>query len=414
MNARPLMTLPLCGFLALAAPRPCQAVSCSIDNALSATLLLPYFEVDLDNADGITTLFSINNGGSDAVLVNVVLWTDLGIPTLNFPVYLTGYDIQTINVRDIFEGRIPKTASRLQDPGDLYSPKGVFSQDIDHASCTGALPPVDLLPSMVTHIQNAHTGRASAVLGGCAGQNRNDRKARGYVTVDTVNSCQASLPANPAYYDVLTNQNVLWGDFFLVDRAQNSAQGESLVRIEADPQTFGAGKPTFYSRYVAGTGIDRREPLATVWGTRFLNGGPFTGGTELIVWRDTQTVTAPFPCGGTPGLWYPMSQARIWAFDEQENPSDPFPPCYVTTCPPLVYPPPFPLATNRVAVGAAGSDLSTPFSFGWMFLDLKSGPGPRPQAWVGTLMSASGRFSVGYEATPFDSACQPITVVFPQ
>lgn len=31
----------------------------------------------------------------------------------------------------------------------------------------------------------------------------------------------------------------------------------------------------------------------------------------------------------------------------------------------------------------------------------------RRQAWVGTVSSANGRFSVGYNATPLDSLCSP-------
>ena len=37
-------------------------------NRPGATLLLPYFEVDLDHPAGVTTLFSINNASATAVL----------------------------------------------------------------------------------------------------------------------------------------------------------------------------------------------------------------------------------------------------------------------------------------------------------------------------------------------------------
>jgi len=45
----------------LLAPAGAFAEICSLDKAPAATLLLPYFEVDLDNPNGQTTLFSINN-----------------------------------------------------------------------------------------------------------------------------------------------------------------------------------------------------------------------------------------------------------------------------------------------------------------------------------------------------------------
>src|SRR4029450_11324771 len=106
------------------------AVICTIDDVPGATLLLPYFEVDLANTNGITTLFSINNASATAILAHVVVWSDLSVPVLDFNVYLTGYDVQSINLRDILvSGVLPHTASAGQDPGDTISPKGAFSQD---------------------------------------------------------------------------------------------------------------------------------------------------------------------------------------------------------------------------------------------------------------------------------------------
>ncbi|HXU30989.1 MAG TPA: hypothetical protein VN851_10475, partial [Thermoanaerobaculia bacterium] len=117
--------LALLGLLALSG----QAVAtiCTIDDVPAATLLLPYFEVDLNNPNGINTLFSINNASATAVLAHVVLWSDLSVPTFDFNVYLTGYDVQTVSIRDIFNGSVPRTASAGQDPGDTISKKGTFS-----------------------------------------------------------------------------------------------------------------------------------------------------------------------------------------------------------------------------------------------------------------------------------------------
>src|SRR5262245_32927753 len=91
---------------------PGQAKIGAVDQVPGASLLLPYFEVDLDNANGVTTLLSINNASSTAILTHVVIWSDLSVPTLAFDIYLTGYDVQTINLRDIFvNGVLPRTAS---------------------------------------------------------------------------------------------------------------------------------------------------------------------------------------------------------------------------------------------------------------------------------------------------------------
>ena len=106
--------------------------TCDIKVGPAATLLLPYFEVDLDDPNGLTTLFSVNNASSTEQIAHFVVWSDLSVPVLDFNVYLTGYDVQTINLRDIIaNGRLPQTASDGQDPTDTISPQGDFSQDIN-------------------------------------------------------------------------------------------------------------------------------------------------------------------------------------------------------------------------------------------------------------------------------------------
>jgi hypothetical protein len=401
---------------------PARAAACVLDDPPAATLLLPYFEVDLASADGLTTLLSINNASSTAVLVNVVLWTDLGIPTLAFPLYLTGYDVQSINLRDVFQqGVLPRTASAQQDtlenepdPGpdpDAISNQGALSEDVHFASCAGTLPLSPLTPEVTAELRAAHTGFGSAILGGCTALRHGDGRARGYVTADTVNSCFASpaTPRDAGYFtERATAQNVLWGDFFLVDPANDFAQGDSLVRLEAHPGEFAPGELTFYGRFVGYTGSDGREPLATTWATRFINGGAFTGGTELIVWRDPEAPSQAFACGTSPPQpWYPLTHERLVIFDEEETPE--IPSCLPVgglPCPPATLAA-FPAVSNRVPVD--GPALPLPFDFGWIWADLRkpTSSAGRTQAWMTTLMSASGRFAIGSPATPLDSACAP-------
>jgi hypothetical protein len=404
--------------------RPAGAAICTIDQVPAATLLLPYFEVDLDNAWGTKTLFSINNASATAVLAHVVLWSDLSVPVLDFNVYLTGYDVQAISLRDIIlDGNLPQTASAGQDPTDTISPKGIFSQDINFASCQGNLP-IPKLPSTFTdHLQAALTGKFSNILGGCAGldhQDTGDRIARGYVTVDTVSNCTLRFPGDLGYFASggrgdATNQNVLWGDYFYLDELRSYASGNPLVHIEAsgtDPETSVAGQYTFYGRYVGFTAADNREPLATDFATRFLVGGPFTGGTDLTVWRDSKVRQGAFQCGTLPA-WYPLGQEAIVIFDEQEHPQVP------QTVPVSPQPPqqgviPFPAEAQRVAVG--GTALPVPYKFGWLFLNLNTTVGPAgsvppedpaaAQAWVSTLFQAAGRYSVGFDAIQLDTACR--------
>lgn len=403
----------LLGIAIVASSPYAAAKTCTLDVVPAATLLLPYFEVDLASPGGKTTLISVDNASDQGVLAHVVLWTDLGVPTLVFDLYLTGYDVQTINLRDLFAGALPPTADAAHDPGDRISPHGTLSQEASFPGCDGLLPPSSPAPELVDALRRAHQGLSSALAGGlCAAQPFGDQLARGYLTIDVVRRCSLLTPADAGYFGpdgVASHDNVLWGDFIYVNQDSDFAQGESLVRIESDPALF-AGRDTFYGRYVGFAGTDGREPLPTTWGTRVLQGGDFGGRTELVVWRDSRQRTAPFPCGHPPA-WYPIPWEfeRTVAFDEEETAN--LPSCFFG-CPPPA-PSPFPAEANRVAVAAGG--FPSPFTFGWFYLDLKTthplGAGVRPlsQSWVGNISSAQGRFGVGYQAEPFDSGCAPRT-----
>jgi len=413
------LCLALLGLLALGGQA--VAVICTIDAVPAATLLLPYFEVDLNNPNGLTTLFSVNNASATAVLAHVTVYSDLSVPVLDFNIYLTGYDVQTINLRDILvSGNLPQTASAGQDPTDKISPKGAKSQDINFASCTGQLPPPPLPPSFLQHLALALTGKASPLFGGlCSGRNLGDNIARGYITVDTVNNCTLRLPSDINYFTQdITFQNVLWGDYFYVNQAQNFANGDTLVHVEAsltNPATTTAGRYTFYGRYVAWNAIDHREPLATTFAGRYANGGTFSGGTSYVVWRDSKTNQTPFTCPATTGRpsWFPLGQEGIDIFDETEQVNTP------QTFPFSPQPPqqgiiPFPAEAQRTVIN--GVDFPVPFPFGWLYLDLNTtiSGNPNPpfdpaaaQAWVTVNMDSNGHFSVGFSAIQLDSACAP-------
>src|SRR6185503_16118251 len=152
----------------------------TVDAVPAATLLLPYFEVDLDNANGVTTLFSINNASATSQLAHVTVWSEASIPVLDFDVYLTGYDVQTFNLRDILvNGVLPQTGFALNNPpnGVPGSPKGAFSvAKFPFASCNGTaappVPPVYAIPGLSTnfrtHLRAVLTGKKSPIDGTCA------------------------------------------------------------------------------------------------------------------------------------------------------------------------------------------------------------------------------------------------------
>src|SRR6185295_16132164 len=189
-------------FLAvLALPGSVSALICTADKTPAATLLLPYFEVDLSPDANLkrsgkrNTIISFGNAGATAaprplgrgpappptgtaVLAHVVIWSDLSVPVLDFNVYLTGYDVQTISLLDVIgNGRVPGTASAGQDPTDTISPKGVFSQKIHYASWASQLPPPELPPALRAHVQAALNGKYSSLLNACAGSHFGDNVA---------------------------------------------------------------------------------------------------------------------------------------------------------------------------------------------------------------------------------------------
>ena len=412
-----------------------HAVICASDATPAATLLLPYFEVDLDDPNGIDTLLSINNASADAVLAHVVLWTDLSVPTFDFNVYLTGYDVQTISLRDIFSGTAPHTASAGQDPTDTISPRGAFSTDVSFASCTGQLPPPPIPASFLSHLRAAHTGQFSPFFSGCSGLPFGDSIARGYATVDVVNNCTLRFPGDAGYFASggtgdATNQNVLWGDYFLVDGGDGAAQGDDLVHVEAsatNPETSVPGQYTFYGRYVNWTAADNREPLATNFAFRYQNGGAFDGGTDVIIWRDSKVDQNAFKCGTLPN-WYPLLVEMVTVFDEEENPTLFEIPPFSPVPPPFdIFP--FSAEAQRVSIIDEEADngpyfiLPADADFGWIYTSLNASvaaAGANPpedpaaaQAWVSTISTAEGRFSVGHPAIRLDGACDAFHVLVP-
>src|SRR6185436_17523014 len=90
------------------------------------------------------------------------------------------------------------------------------------------------LPAKVAHIRAAHTGTISPIFGACAGSNYGDGIARGYVTIDSVTTCYLEFPSDPGYFSgIADTRNILWGDVFYVNSAQNFADGDTLVHIES-------------------------------------------------------------------------------------------------------------------------------------------------------------------------------------
>ena len=418
---------------------PASAEMCVLDNVPAATLLLPYFEVDIESPDCISTLFSINNASSAPTIAHVTFWTDWSQPTLDFDLFLTGYDVQTINLRNVFvDASLPRTADEQTDPLDTISPHGLnpaWDGSFDLApNCANFFPfdnPVIQGPNL-DRLVNGHTGQPVAAGGGlCLGHDHGDGHARGYITIDDANRCSLEFASDAGYFGgadpVATNDNQLWGDFFIWDPGNDIAFGQPLVHIEAaddfDASSTATGA-TFYGRYTSPSGLDNREPLGTSWAVRYLNGGAFDGGTNLIVWRDSTIDSDPnafFECGVGPD-WFPLNETEVVAFDEQEDAVELcFDPGGGVVSPPIDPEDPacFPLETQWVPVGSG--ELTPPWNFGWLFLNLNiddmgiandvdfGSAGDIAQSWVGAVHTALGLYQVGFGAVQLTGACQDVS-----
>jgi len=406
---------------------PVAAEIGAIDAVPAATLLVPYFETGLESsAIQTTTLISINNASAAPVVAHLTFWTKLARPTLDFDLYLTGYDVVTFDLRDLFIGGwIPQTGPNFDPGDDLISPNapGEFSNpDAAPPACSFPLP-ATLPANLLDYLRNAHTGFPAPAgfdnSGLCASPSQGvatpaEGLATGFITIDAVNDCSLQFPGNPGYFadggtGIASNENVLWGDYFLVDPENAFAQGEHMVHVEAmDSVADGFWNPgdyTFYGRYTGFSADDNREPLATTWASRYFAGtiGAFDSPSDVVCWRDSGLDdSAFFTCGTTP-LPYPLSQNQIVVFDEQENPvvveGSPFsPPPVVGGVAPC----------SCAATKASAADFGTIFDFGWFYLNHNTStgavPDPIKQSYVATLHSAGGLFSVGFEAVHLDSA----------
>lgn len=405
MTSRSFHSLLLCGLLIAAVPLEAGVLdgNCRVANQPAATLLIPYFEVDLADPSGATTLFSVNNASVKPVLARVVLWTDWAVPTLAFDVYLTGYDVQTFNVRNLLQGSLPVTGTAASTVGELSDPNVAFPGCSGNGTANLAAAPST---SQRTWLQAAHTGRAVAksATQQCAGSgSAGPNVATGYITVDAVNRCSPSsvgtttnTPLQAGYFakggkGIASDANVLWGDYHYINSRKNTADSQAAVAIVADPDHFANGDYTFYGRYVNFDGRDDRIPLSSLYYVRYMNGGSFSSGTELVVWRDNRRAAATLAnCGKSPA-WAPLGEMQIVTFDEEENPTE------------VVGGNAFPVATQKVRVGSSALAVAKPMGF--LMLDLWHKDASHAQAWVSVMMSAKGRFTTGYEALRVDDLC---------
>jgi hypothetical protein len=427
--------------------------SCDIGTAPAATLLLPYFEVDFKSPQTTarTTLFTITNVSNLPQIAHVVLWTDWSFAALDFNIFLTGYDVQGINLYDIFSrGQIAPpsgTSASTTVPtnptaGSQPAANNANANITSLANCSSlasVLPPgivADLDSVFTTGKSTGNLCSNGATVGGT------HANAVGYLTVDVVASCNTSLVAlDPGYFTSATFggilfDNVLIGDYQDINpnpATGNFAGGNPMVHIRAVPEGGPAGSCpapgctnlpyTFYDRYTpaANSHIDRRQPLPALWAARYIAGGTGAFNTNYKIWREGSVVAQ---CSSSMSANSVIPVTEIVRFDEHENAS-------ITTGGVIFSPPPaqFGLPETSSQPVSGGTFPAIPNSgdvAGWMYLNLNSGlmrrtapisataaaagvvAGTTPRAsqnWVIVSMSAEGRYQVDFDAAWLGNGC---------
>jgi hypothetical protein len=407
---------PLLAFMLVALPLTAQVSptpqpstvanddSCDIGNFPAATLLLPYFEVDVSTDNpGLAshTLITIYNVSQVPQIGRATIWTDWGYPVFSFDVFFGGYDVQGYSLFDILRrGEVIVTSNR--------GPRGVRS--LDHvtgnprfaqeaaASCQAAGGNID--PARLAAIQRALT---AGLWPDCPGGERRvgstSSLAIGYVTIDLVSNCSGRSPLAPGYFEgELLYDNVLTGDAIHIRNSQGfegRTVAEPLVHIRAVPEGGPAGwfpgtalPFTFYDRLAppGNRRLDRRQPLPSLFAARYLQQGRGAN-SELTIWRETplrrEQLLACEVAAAQDGF------IEIVRFDESSNPTINFYTC-VVTCPPQPDPVLLPAAalTPISHFGIFPPRSWTADLGGWLYLNLSTpARTDRPQqAWVTTEM----------------------------
>jgi hypothetical protein len=333
--------------------------SCDVALQPAATLLLPYFEVDLKSR-AATTLVTLQNVSPKAVIANVTLWTDWGFPVINFPVHLTGYDVQGINLYDVLAlGNLPPTECH-----------------------TG-----NIAPSVLPDVQSALTIGGSRACAATIGFFH--LRAAGYATIDVVSTCAAK---SSDLFSTLLYDNVLTGDYQQIQGER--AFGGPLVHIRAIPEGGAAGMVvatrlphTFYERFMPdplAQHADRRQPLPSAFAPRVLNSDALK--SAIKIWREGLSA------GACIGVQANSSMPFVEAvrFDEHENavigtaaagPS--VAGAYLTTSPTL-FPP------------VSGSDAG-----GWLYLNTGG------QSWMTVAMAGEPTYATEETAPALGNGCSP-------
>jgi hypothetical protein len=346
---RPLV---LAFILVASAGFPCTASAniCAFDVVPASTLLFPLVTYEYGvSADTQTTLIAITNVSSEAQIVHLTVWTDFSIAILDFNIVLTGYDVQTINIRDILlYGLLPNydTGANIWwdgtgesnagpspfDNGPYSSFNALWGGALDPYFAAQGLPdpqstnPLDCDPATWISSPNNYTiqipqstltifegylrasetsnayrdctwANEALIPGGTWWTDPVSRPTAMYITADVVGACNKDLPDSDAisYFGPVVGvqtANVLIGDLIYLDKTNDFSEAEPAVHLEATSgllgstrSTFSGNEISFYHRYHGGVTASPREPLPTAWALRYLHAESFQARTWIRAWK---------------------------------------------------------------------------------------------------------------------------------
>jgi hypothetical protein len=401
----------------LLASAAAQGTQCTPDAVPGATLLIPYFELDLAAcaANTRTTRFWVRNVTETHQLAQVTLWGEYGVPVAGFQIYLPPLAGRHVDLSDVLcRGVLPSTGAGV-------SPRSPFGADAqpNFPGCNGGADPQDGLPvanrfsaAFLADVQQRLTGNRSPTTQACYGSRHGDMVARGFITIDGVSACTQLQHYDIGYVgSILAFDNAFVGGYETVDAAQNFAQGAAAVAIEAAPPgTYAPGDVTFYGRFASFSTIDRREPLPSTWSMPISIGGVYAQNTQALVWRETPRINLTSSSCNVPPSPFPLQDSGQVVFDEAGN----------SAPPPVVFPgqvPPTdqPIAFATQKVDADDLDTAVQFDFFTInrtallnlqyFSPIGNPPRPYGQSHVAALQTSQGRYSDLVPATALDSSC---------
>jgi len=377
---------------------------CDIALRPAATLLLPYFEVDLKSPQGSATqtLFTIQNTSRLPQIAHVTLWTDWGFAALDFNIFLPGYDVQGINLYDILVHATIVSTSGMSSNASVPSNPTAGSQParnnenpkISITFCS-SLPGTFPKPLLQDLQQIFTIGRSAGNAIPCPAQiGGAHTNAIGYATIDVMSSCNTSLPSQPQYWDQILYDNVLTGDYQQITPlgGRLAAHGGPLVHIRAVAE--GTTLPhTFYEQW-APKMSDRRQPLPSVFAPRYVSGGPSGFRTRVTLWREA---TPPASRCSDYSANSTIPFVDVVRFDEHENAA--VPSGCIIVCPTVVGTPAtisVPAESALFPVASTSGDVG-----GWLYLNLGS------QGWVISSMLAEQIDPVDVAAPALVDGCTP-------